>query len=112
MNVPFCWWMSRRPEPVWIMFHEVAFPIARHQPLTHNFLGLVTRLMVNLVARKADRIFVTIPAWEELLPTDPTLRRRVTCLAVPSNIPIAAFPQAIQRVRRSFAPADEILIGH
>jgi len=111
MNVPFCWWLSRRPEPVWIMFHEVTFPIARHQPLSHNFLGLVTRLMVKLVARKAERIFVTIPAWEELLPTDPTLRRRVTCLAVPSNIPNAASPQAVKTVRRHFG-ANDILIGH
>ena len=111
MNVPFCWWLSRRPEPVWIMFHEVTFPIARHQPLGHNLLGLVTRLMVKLVARKAERIFVTIPAWEELLPTDPTLRRRVTCLAVPSNIPNAASPQAVKTVRRHFG-ANDILIGH
>ena len=77
MNVPFCWWLSRRPEPVWIMFHEMAFPIARDQPLTHNFLGVVTRLMVSLVAREAERIFVTVPAWEALLPNTPNVRRRV-----------------------------------
>jgi hypothetical protein len=112
MNVPFCWWLSRRREPVWIMFHEVAFPIARHQPLTYNFLGLVTRLMVNLVARKADRIFVTIPSWEALLPNSPSVRRRVTWLPVPSNIPTVASPLAVKAVRGQIASANETVIGH
>src|SRR5713226_5422598 len=55
MNVPFCWWLSRRPEPVWVMFHEVAFPLSPRQPLAHHVLAIVTRLMAELVARKAER---------------------------------------------------------
>jgi len=112
MNVPFCWWLSRRPEPVWIMFHEVAFPVRRAQPFSHNVLGIVTRLMVNLVARKAERIFVTIPSWEALLPKHPSVRRRVTWLPVPSNIPTTASPLAIKKAREQIAPAGEIVIGH
>jgi glycosyltransferase involved in cell wall biosynthesis len=112
MNVPFCWWLSRRPEPVWIMFHEVVFPIARDQPLAHNFLGVVTRLMVSLVARKAERIFVTVPAWEALLPNTPNVRRRVRQLAVPSNIPTSVSAQAVLEVRQQIAPVNKIVIGH
>jgi len=112
MNLPFCWWLSRRPEPVWIMFHEVVFPIARAQPLTHNFLGVVTRLMVSLVARKAERIFVTVPAWEALLPNTPNVRRRVRQLAVPSNIPTAISSQAVREIRRQIASANEVVVGH
>ena len=112
MNLPFCWWLSRRLEPVWIMFHEVAFPIARHQPLGHNVLGLVTRLMVSLVARKAERIFVTIPSWEGLLPNSPSVHRRVTWLPVPSNIPTVASSLAVREVRGQIASANETVIGH
>jgi glycosyltransferase involved in cell wall biosynthesis len=112
MNVPFCWWLSRRPEPVWIVFHEVAFPISGDQPLTHNILGMVTRLMVTLVARRAERIFVTIPSWQALLPTSPSVRRRVTWLAVPSNIPTAVSQHALSEVRRLLAPAGEVVVGH
>jgi glycosyltransferase involved in cell wall biosynthesis len=112
MNVPFCWWLSRRLEPVWIMFHEVAFPLSRHQPLAHNFLGLVNRLMVRLVTRQAERILVTIPAWESLLPRSPNVRRRVTWLPVPSNIPTIVAPEKVADTRRHVASADEIVIGH
>jgi glycosyltransferase involved in cell wall biosynthesis len=112
MNVPFCWWISRRPEPVWIMFHEVAFPISRHQPLAHNFLGMVNRLMVRLLTRQAERILITIPAWESLLPKIPSVRRRVAWLPVPSNIPSVVSPEQVANTRRHFASPNEIVIGH
>jgi glycosyltransferase involved in cell wall biosynthesis len=112
MNIPFCWWLSRRPEPVWIVFHEVVFPISSDQPLTHNILGMVTRLMVTLAARRAERIFITIPSWEALLPRSPSVRRRATWLAVPSNIPTAVSLHAVNEVRRQLAPAGQVVIGH
>ena len=57
MNVPFCIWLwTRRRNSIDVMFHEVAFPIARNQPLTHNALGLVNRAMAAIVARSAERM--------------------------------------------------------
>lgn len=112
MNVPFCWWLSRRPEPVWIVFHEVVFPFSRDQRLTHNLLGLITHLMVSLVAHNAERIFVTIPSWQNLLPQSPSVQRRVTWLPVPSNIPTTGSPLVIREVREQIASAGEIIIGH
>jgi glycosyltransferase involved in cell wall biosynthesis len=112
MNIPFCWWLSRRPEPVWIVFHEVVFPFSGNQPLAHNILGVATRLMVTLVARRAERIFITIPNWEALLPSSPNVHRRVTWLPVPSNIPITVTHHAVSEVRRQIAPANETVIGH
>jgi glycosyltransferase involved in cell wall biosynthesis len=112
MNVPFCWWLSRRPEPVWVMFHEMVFPLSVRQPMTHNFLGMVTHLMASLVARKAERIFVSIPAWESLLPKSSDVRRRVTWLPVPSNIATSVSAEAVASVRKQIVPNDDLLFGH
>lgn len=110
MNVPFCWWLSRRPEPVWIMFHEVAFGLSRCQPLAHKVLGIVTQFMADLVARKAERIFVSIPAWEKMLPK--RIRKPVTWLPVPSNIPTQASVKKVAEIRRRIAPRHEVILGH
>src|SRR5262249_5603390 len=69
MNLPFALWVScrlRRIAPVWVMFHEVVFPF-RWRPPTHALLGSVTRVMARLIAGAAERVFVSIPAWESLL---------------------------------------------
>jgi glycosyltransferase involved in cell wall biosynthesis len=114
MNVPFCLWLaSRRREPVWVMFHEVVFPLSTRQPMTHNLLGIVTRLMASLVARKAERIFVSIPAWESLLPKHSNVQRHVTWLPVPSNLPTGVPPTAAAELRRQLArEASQVIIGH
>ena len=110
MNVPLCLWLAARPkQPLWVMYHEVAFPLSWSQPLKHNFLGLVTRGMAHIVARAAQRIFITIPAWRALLPQRPGIE----LLPVPSNIATSVSPEAAQAVRRRLAPApDQILLGH
>jgi glycosyltransferase involved in cell wall biosynthesis len=110
MNVPFCWWLSRRTEPVWVMFHEVVYPLSARQPVLHNVLGVITRVMATLVARKAERIFVSIPAWQAYLPA--SVKRRATWLPVPSNIATSVSAQEVAEVRARIAVNDEIVLGH
>jgi glycosyltransferase involved in cell wall biosynthesis len=110
MNVPFCWWLSRRPEPVWIMFHEIVFPLSLRQPLAHNVLGVVTRLMAELLSRTADRIFISIPAWEKFLPK--RIRKSVTWLPVPSTITSAVSPERVADIRLRLAGQNAFLLGH
>ena len=65
MNLPFAAWVAaraRRVAPVWVMFHEVAFPFVR-RPLRHNLVAIVNRVMVWAVAGAADRVLVSIPSW-------------------------------------------------
>ena len=114
MNIPFCLWLcSRRHESVWVMFHEVSFPINRRQPLAHNVLGVVNRLMAALLVRSAGRIFVSIPGWASLLPVHSYGRRAVEWLPVPSNIPTAVAPQAVADLRRRLAGGRErFVVGH
>jgi glycosyltransferase involved in cell wall biosynthesis len=110
MNVPFCWWLSRRPEPVWVMFHEVVYPLSSRQPVLHNVLGVITRVMATLVARKAERIFVSIPAWQAYLPA--SAKRRATWMPVPSNTATSVQAEEVAKVRARIATIDEIVLGH
>ena len=73
MNLPFAAWVAaraRRVAPIWVMFHEVAFPFVR-RPLRHNLLAVVNRVMARAVAGAADRVLVSIPSWGQL--TEPNL---------------------------------------
>lgn len=113
MNLPLCaWlWMHRRNRP-WVMFHEVMYPLRWRQPVKHNVMALITRLMASLLARASARIFVSIPAWERLLiQLAPNISAR--WLPVPSNVATAANCAQIASVRsRLLATPTSFLVGH
>ncbi|XXF79113.1 glycosyltransferase family 4 protein [Myxococcaceae bacterium GXIMD 01537] len=112
MNVPFCLWLqARRAERVWVMFHEVAYPFERGQSLQRHILAGVQRTMASLLTQRADRLLVSIPAWENML----WPRRRAAgpahWLPIPSNLPVHARPGAAETLRQRFAPQGALL-GH
>jgi glycosyltransferase involved in cell wall biosynthesis len=113
LNVPFCHWLLRRQEPVWVMFHEVAFPLGWSQPLRHNLLGFGTRWMASMNGRAAQRCFVSIPAWERLLRRIGLVQVPITWLPVPSNLPTQVSGEAVRTLRyRLAADSDMMLVGH
>jgi glycosyltransferase involved in cell wall biosynthesis len=108
MNVGFCGWLyrRRRREEIWVMFHEVAYPLAWRQPIKHQLLGLTTRIMAALLARAARRIFVSTTAWVPLLTKlcgGPTV---IDCLPVPSNVPVRPPAELVQATRLHVAPQN------
>lgn len=114
MNVPFCAWLAAcaRRDP-WVMFHEVAFPLARGQRFAHNVLGAVNRLMAGLVARAAGRVFVSIPQWEGSLKALAAIRRPVIWLPIPSTMPIHVPADVAGEVRQQLGvDGGDSLIGH
>ena len=110
MNVAFCLWLAAwKRQPVWLVYHEVAFPLRWKQPFKHTFLALVTRAMASLLARTSERIYISIPVWASLLP------RHIspTWLPIPSTIPTTVSQDAARQVRKRYAPDDaQRLIGH
>jgi hypothetical protein len=87
----------------------VAYPFVLGQPLRHYLLARVQRVMAGLVARSAERVFVSIPTWEDMLaPMAPGCRP--VWLPVPSNLPHEAVPGAVAEVRRRCG--DGPLVGH
>jgi hypothetical protein len=112
MNLPLCLWLRHVcPVRPWVMFHEVAFPLRRGQPLAHSVVGGMTHLMAWLVRRAAERTFVSTPAWNDLL------RRLgpgpVEWLPVPSNLPEEVEPEQAAAARARLAPPGaSLLLGH
>jgi glycosyltransferase involved in cell wall biosynthesis len=112
-NVPFCLWLySRRTDDVWIMFHEVAHPVGARYGMAGNLLGLANRGMAALINRAAQRVFISIPAWEPMLrslggPTAP-----ITWLPVPSSVPEVRDPDGSRLVRNRLTDGGRPLVGH
>ena len=115
MNLPFAAWLAvRAPRvaPVWVMFHEVAFPFVR-RPLRHNLLAIVNRVMARAIAGTADRVLVSIPAWNQLLVRICPRARQGEWLPVPCNVSATACPWAVDDARSRYAPEPPAaLVGH
>ena len=110
MNLPFCFWLLlRAPKPVWIMFHEVAYPWRRDRPRL-NVLALVTRGMGAILLAASQRALVSIPAWRRLLQPYNFLRRPIAWLPVASNLPSQAESGRVAALRA--AAAGRIVVGH
>ena len=116
LNVPFCLWLwsLRRKHSIWVMFHEVVFPLHRNQPLSHKLLGLTTRLMASLVARAAEHIFVSIPAWEKIIKSLSNNHAPVIWMPVPSAIPVVEDKTGVNELRAHYASIGNsgFIIGH
>ena len=115
MNLPFAAWVAARARlvaPVWVMFHEVAFPFVR-RPLQHNVLAIVNRAMVWAVGVAADRVLVSIPSWGRLLSQICPRARPAEWLPVPCSVATAADPRVVAAVRSRHAPdVTAPLVGH
>ena len=119
MNLPFCVWLWKRRQrhDITVMFHEVAFPWVSHgRVLRHNFLALVNRLMAGCVARSARRIFVSIPAWSDLL-RPLSGGRPAEWLPVPSTMPQKIDQERVSTLRAHFLgeehdARDRRIVGH
>ena len=115
MNLPFAVWVAvrgRRVAPVWVMFHEVAFPFVR-RPLRHNLVAVVSRLMARAIVGAADRVLVSIPGWNDLLGKIYPRAKHGEWVPVPCNVATTAEPEAIAAARSRYAPdLTAPLVGH
>jgi FkbM family methyltransferase len=112
MNVAFCLWLcARRHVPIWIMFHEVAFPVHRGQPWRRNFLGRVNRWMAARLLRSAERVFISIPAWGPLLRSLGAPGVPTEWLPVPSNLASRPQPEAVAQLRQQWGKHSTQILG-
>jgi hypothetical protein len=112
MNVPFCMWLrSRRERAIWVMFHEVQFPVTARQSLNRNALGLVTRGMAGLVGSAATRAFISTSAWEPLVRSVLHEGTALVPLPVPSVVERVDDESGVMAIRDRW-PAGTALVGH
>lgn len=88
MNLPLAsslgrW--GRSIAPLWVIFHEVAFPFSLYKP-QYMVLAFVTHMMARMIAQSASRIFVTAWAWKRVLRRVGPQRVASEWLPVPSNL--------------------------
>ena len=85
MNVPLIRWLCARPEEVWVQFHEVALGWQLWRKPHHHLIHAVQLWMASALAKRADRLFVSIEGW---LPRLGREARRAVRLPIPSNLPV------------------------
>jgi len=78
------------------MFHEVAFPFRDKQPLKHDFLAAVHRLMAWMVLASAERSFTSIEPYRSLL-NRLAPRAKVELLRICSNVPFSGLRKTYQK---------------
>ena len=113
MNVPLCVLLLRhRHRDITVMFHEVAYPIERRQPIAHNLLGVVNRAMAAILARAASRIFVAAQAWKVEVARYAPAASKIEWLPVPSTIRVSIDRAGTLEKRARFVAPGVTLLGH
>ncbi|MBI1347028.1 glycosyltransferase [bacterium] len=113
MNWPFTAWVAREVRkiaPIWVMFHEVAFPFVR-RPLRHNIVAVANRLMARQLVKNVSRTFVSIPTWGDLLHKIAGPSVIAEWLPIPSTLESAVDGQAVTDLRKSLGTSNTV-IGH
>jgi glycosyltransferase involved in cell wall biosynthesis len=107
MNVRLVRWLSQCSSELWVQFHEVALVwdcLARPQ---HQVIAAVQTWMAGELARRADRIFVSIEGWRKRLGG---LGARADWLPIPSNVPVVVPELDVSRARMELGPGP--WVGH
>jgi glycosyltransferase involved in cell wall biosynthesis len=113
MNVPLARLFSRLRNPrVDVMFHEVAYPFHRASPRRYRLLAKTQNYMARVVAKRADRIFVSSLAWKPLLERIAGEPLHVDWLPVPSNLPLEVSRSEVATIRSQLVPPSGFLFGH
>lgn len=109
MNVPLCAWAARRARS-WVMFHEVHFPFVG--PLRHRVLSAAQQGMARLLARGAERTFVSTQAWTRVLERVAPGAPVPTLLPVPSNLSAHVPGDGAAARARAGIPEEALVVGH
>jgi len=107
-------WLARVPHPLWLMFHEVAYPFERGQSLQRHVLALLTHAQAGFLFRRADRVFLSTEAWHGMLAPFGKPRRPAEVLPIASNLP-SRVPAAstLHELRAELGiPDDAAVVGH
>jgi glycosyltransferase involved in cell wall biosynthesis len=112
MNLAFCWWILRqRKQNVCVMFHEVAYPFLRGQPLRHHLLAVVHRLVAWTILRSVRHSFTSTEPYLDLLRTLGNDETPISMLRICSNIPTESYRPVGSRTPREDGPGALFTVG-
>jgi glycosyltransferase involved in cell wall biosynthesis len=112
MNIGFCRWLAQRVRRygdfLQLMVHE---PFLEFRGVCQSAAALVHRWMMWTLLHAAERVWLSIPAWESKLRPYAPANLRMDWLSIPSPIPRTATQESIRAVRRKFGDPP-LLLGH
>ncbi|HEV7476017.1 MAG TPA: glycosyltransferase [Pyrinomonadaceae bacterium] len=116
MNLAFCLWLWQRSrlkhDQIDIMVHE-PFLAFGEGSIKQDVAAAAHRAMVVILLRAANRVWVSIPDWEKRLrPFAFGNDKTFGWLPVPSNIPVIADAEGVNKVRAQYASGGKSLVGH
>ncbi len=112
MNVGFCRWLAQRVrrhgDLLQLMVHE---PFLEFRGVRQSAAAAVHRWMVCTLLHAAERVWLSIPAWESRLRPYAPSKLRMDWLPISSPIPRTATQESIRAVREKLGDPF-LLIGH
>ena len=112
MNVGFCRWLAKRVrhhgDLLQLMVHE---PFLEFRGIRQSAAAAVHRWMVWTLLHAAERVWLSIPAWESKLRMYAPAKLRMDWLPIPSSIPRTATPDST-RAAREKSGNPPLLLGH
>lgn len=117
LNVGVCRWLRARAgrgDVLDVMVHEPGLGFGEGA-LRHNAAAAVHRLMLALLLSRTRRVWMSIPAWGEVLRPWTFGRRGISfCwLPIPSTVPVDAETAAVSQLRaETLVRPDGVILGH
>ena len=117
MNVGFCRWIRRRAKSgdvLDVMVHEPGLGFGEGG-IRHNAAAAMHRVMLALLLNRARRVWISIPAWADVLRPWAFGRHDLPFwwLPVPSNIPVQALNgQVASRRAEVLRGSGGVILGH
>ena len=112
LNIPFCLWVWRRArggDSLHVMVHEPYLPFDSRR-LRQNVGAAAHRLMLMVLLRAADRVWVSTPSFVPLVRRfGPRRPLQYSWLPVPSPIARHGLPAEVQARRRALAATSPVV---
>jgi glycosyltransferase involved in cell wall biosynthesis len=113
LNLAFCRWArrrARRGDRLVVMIHEPFLPFAGG--IRQHVAAALHRVMLHQLLSRAERVWLSIPAWFSRIAAFVPAGVCADWLPVPSSIAVAQNDQAVTALRARLAEDREVVIGH
>ncbi|HXZ80680.1 MAG TPA: glycosyltransferase family 4 protein [Terriglobales bacterium] len=115
MNLAFCRWIAaraRKGDLLDLMIHEPFLSFSA-KSWRQNLPAALHRVMTSTLLKAANRVFISIPAWEPMLRPYAPPSLPFVWLPIPSTVPVFSDPGTSATIRARYLGDDQsTLIGH
>ena len=113
MNLGFCHWLeglAKSGDRIELMVHE-PYLESGQGTWKQRLVAMVQRRMIRMALEAAERVYMSIPAWEGYLRPYAPSDRAMEWLPIPATVPVMDDARAISIVRRRIGE-KKLILGH